>query len=76
MARLRYLFRKTGITILGFALLVTGAVLLVLPGPGILVIILGLVVLSWEYEWAKHHLKRARLIHHKALEKARRRKNT
>ncbi len=76
MARLRYLFRKTGITILGFALLVTGAVLLVLPGPGILVIILGLVVLSWEYEWAKHHLKRARHIHHKALEKARRRKNT
>ena len=76
MARFKYIFRKTGVTILGFALLAAGAALLVLPGPGIVVIILGLVVLSWEYEWAKHHLKRARHIHHKALEKARRRKNT
>jgi len=76
MPRFKYYFRKTGVTILGFALLLAGAALLVLPGPGIVVIILGLVVLSWEYEWAKHHLKRARHIHRKAMEKARRKKNT
>ena len=76
MPRLKYLFRKTGVTVLGFSLLLAGAALLVLPGPGIVVITLGLVVLSWEYEWAKHHLKRAKHLHQKALEKARRKKNT
>jgi UPF0716 family protein affecting phage T7 exclusion len=76
MRRFRYLFRKTGVTVLGFGLLIIGAALLVLPGPGIVVIILGLVVLSWEYEWAKHHLKRVRHIHRTAIEKTRRKKNT
>jgi hypothetical protein len=63
--------RKTGVTILGFGLLIIGAILLVLPGPGIVVIILGLVVLSWEYEWAKHHLRRARHAHRRAMAKIR-----
>ncbi|HET7529141.1 MAG TPA: PGPGW domain-containing protein [Candidatus Saccharimonadales bacterium] len=72
MRPLKSLFRKTGVTILGFGLLVAGGLLLVLPGPGIVVIILGLVVLSWEYEWAKHHLHRVRQLHKKALSKTKR----
>jgi hypothetical protein len=76
MDRFKKIFRKTGVTILGVALLIAGAALLVLPGPGLVVIILGLVVLSWEYEWAKHHLHRARQAHKKALDKVRRKKNT
>lgn len=67
--------RKAGVTILGFILLIAGAIMLVLPGPGLLVIILGLVALSWEYEWAKHHLHRVRRIHKKAMAKIRK-KNT
>lgn len=51
-----------------------GVALLVLPGPGLIVIILGLVILSWEYEWAKHHLRRARQAHKKAVEKIRQRR--
>ncbi|HSW78867.1 MAG TPA: PGPGW domain-containing protein [Candidatus Babeliales bacterium] len=61
--------RKTGVTVLGFLLIFIGIALLVLPGPGLIVIIIGLIVLSWEYEWAKHHLHRARNAHKKALAK-------
>lgn len=63
--------RKTGVTLLGFILIIGGIILLVLPGPGLLVIILGLIVLSWEYEWAKRQLHRARLAQQKAVAKAR-----
>jgi uncharacterized protein (TIGR02611 family) len=68
--------RKIGVTVLGLLILIAGAIMLVLPGPGIVVIILGLVVLSWEYEWARRHLHRARRAHKKAMTKIRSRKNT
>jgi Putative transmembrane protein (PGPGW) len=41
----------------GWTLLGVGAALLVLPGPGLLVIAAGLALLATEYEWA------ARLLH-------------
>ena len=44
--------------VLGFTLLVTGAAMLVLPGPGWLTISLGLVVLAVEFIWARRLLKR------------------
>jgi len=76
MERITNAARKAGVTILGITLLIGGAVLLVLPGPGVLVIILGLVVLSWEYEWPKRHLHRARNAQKKAIEKVKQKKNT
>lgn len=76
MKRLTTVLRKAGVTILGFGLLIAGLLMLVLPGPGIVVIILGLVVLSWEYEWAKHHLHRARQAHKKAMQKIKDKRNT
>jgi uncharacterized protein (TIGR02611 family) len=74
MEKLRGAARKTAVTVLGFGLLIGGAILLVLPGPGLVVIILGLVVLSWEYEWAKHHLHSARKAHKKAMAKIRKKR--
>ncbi len=44
--------------VLGFTLLVIGAAMLVLPGPGWLTIGLGLVVLAVEFIWARRLLKR------------------
>jgi Putative transmembrane protein (PGPGW) len=41
--------------------LVVGAALLVLPGPGIAVVLLGLAILATEFTWAKrsmHQVKR------------------
>jgi uncharacterized protein (TIGR02611 family) len=41
------------VTVVGLLLLIVGVLLLVLPGPGILVTIAGLVVLGSEYDWAE-----------------------
>jgi hypothetical protein len=42
--------RRIGIAIAGGAVIAAGAALLVLPGPGLLVIALGLGILSLEFE--------------------------
>lgn len=52
--------KRVGITIAGFLLILVGAALLVLPGPGLLVIIAGLAVLATEYVWAQRLLKIAK----------------
>lgn len=66
--------RKIAVAIAGFVVLIAGIIMLVVPGPGILVIILGLLILSTEYEWAKGYLDRAKAAQKKALEKAQRKK--
>ena len=48
--------KRGGVFLAGTALLIAGTALLVLPGPGIAVIFLGLVVLSAEFQWAKRVL--------------------
>jgi uncharacterized protein (TIGR02611 family) len=48
--------RRGGVFVVGTALLLAGSAMLVLPGPGIAVILLGLVVLSAEFQWAKRIL--------------------
>lgn len=44
----------------GWALLAVGAALLVLPGPGLLVLAAGLALLATEYAWAARWLRSAR----------------
>lgn len=58
--------KRIVVTVVGFALVALGLGLLVLPGPGILVVLAGLAVLATQYTWArraleltKHHAKRA-----------------
>jgi uncharacterized protein (TIGR02611 family) len=52
--------RKIAVTILGVAVLAAGLAMVVLPGPGLLVIVLGLFILSLEFEWAARRLDQAR----------------
>lgn len=52
--------KRVAITIVGFVLVLGGMVLLVLPGPGMLVIIAGLAVLGTEYMWARRMLDMAK----------------
>ena len=52
--------KRGGVFLVGMTLLVAGAAMLVLPGPGIAVMLLGLVVLSAEFQWAKRILAWAR----------------
>ena len=45
-------------TVVGFTVLAIGAAMLVLPGPGLVVIAFGLVILSAEFVWARRALDR------------------
>jgi hypothetical protein len=46
--------RKGAITAIGTGMLAGGVAMLVLPGPGLAVIALGLALLATEYSWAAH----------------------
>jgi uncharacterized protein (TIGR02611 family) len=46
-------------TIVGFATLIAGLLMLVLPGPALIVIPIGLALLSLEFVWAEGLLERA-----------------
>ena len=64
------LLKRFAVTLVGAALLVLGAAMMVLPGPGILVVVAGLAVLATEYVWAQRLLKRARTQAEKVQEAA------
>ena len=52
---LRYIWRSTKrivVFVAGVALVALGLVMMVLPGPGLVVIVLGLAVLATEFVWA------------------------
>jgi uncharacterized protein (TIGR02611 family) len=45
-------------TVIGFTVVILGGVMLLLPGPGVFTIILGLAILGTEFVWAKKLIKR------------------
>jgi hypothetical protein len=45
--------RRVGLEVLGWVLIAVGLAALVLPGPGLLALAAGLVVLSFGYDWAE-----------------------
>jgi len=57
------------IGVVGATILLLGLVLLVLPGPGFVVIILGLGILATEFVWAKSLLEKAKHHYHKTKHK-------
>ena len=65
-----HLFKRFAVTIVGVALLLLGAAMMVLPGPGILVIVGGLALLATEYVWARRMLKTAQAQAEKVQEAA------
>jgi uncharacterized protein (TIGR02611 family) len=50
--------RRVFLIIAGFTLLLAGVVMLVTPGPGMLVIFLGLGLLAAEFVWARRLMER------------------
>ncbi|HEY7660434.1 MAG TPA: PGPGW domain-containing protein [Actinomycetota bacterium] len=66
--------KRIAVSIVGFALVVIGLLMLVLPGPGILVIIAGLAILATEYVWAQRALNYAKQKAEQAKNKVLRRK--
>jgi uncharacterized protein (TIGR02611 family) len=51
---------RTAIGFIGLVVIVTGIILLPLPGPGWLIIFVGLAIWGTEFEWAKRLLRFAR----------------
>jgi UPF0716 family protein affecting phage T7 exclusion len=65
--------RRIGVTIAGVAVILAGIAMLVLPGPGILTIIAGLVILGSEFEFARKWVARLKMKGRQGLEYARQR---
>ena len=63
------------VTIAGLLVLLAGIALLVLPGPGWLVIFLGLSILATEYVWAQRLLRIAKEKANQAKDKVLRKNN-
>jgi uncharacterized protein (TIGR02611 family) len=61
--------KKCFIAIIGGTVLLLGTILLVLPGPGVLVIAGGLAILATEFLWAKRALQNAKGVAAKARRK-------
>ena len=57
---IRRKLKRTAVTLSGFAVTGLGIALLVLPGPGFVVVAAGLAILATEYDWAKRLLVGAR----------------
>ena len=64
---------RLSVAALGFAVLAVGVVLLITPGPGLLVIIAGLAILAHEFAWAAIALDKAKRRAAQAKEAAMRR---
>jgi uncharacterized protein (TIGR02611 family) len=64
------LLRRIAVTVVGTVILAVGVVLLVAPGPGLLVIALALAVFAVEYEWARRRLAAVAARAHSAAHQA------
>jgi predicted cobalt transporter CbtA len=70
----RFIFRsgkRVLITVVGFALVLAGLAMVVLPGPGLLVVVAGFAVLGTEYAWAASALERSKSMASRAGKAAR-----
>jgi uncharacterized protein (TIGR02611 family) len=69
MKNLVRLLLRIAVTVVGTVILAVGLVLLVAPGPGIVVILLAVAVFAVEYQWARRHLVAARALARSAADK-------
>ncbi|MBI2009193.1 PGPGW domain-containing protein [Candidatus Saccharibacteria bacterium] len=75
MKKIAKLVRKIAVAAVGFVVLAIGLILIPLPGPGILITLAGLFILSLEFTWAEKHLDRAKNAANKVVEKAKAKNN-
>lgn len=68
--------KKTLVALAGVAVIIIGIILLPLPGPGWLVILLGLVILSTEFDWARRLKDKLRARLDQIVKKAKSKRST
>ena len=61
--------RRVIVGVIGGTILLIGIAMIVLPGPAIVVIPLGLAILATEYIWARRWLKKVRVLVQEAKNK-------
>jgi tellurite resistance protein TerC len=60
-ARLTYrVARRIAVALVGFTVLLAGIVMIVIPGPALIVIPVGLAILGIEFAWARFWLRHVR----------------
>jgi len=52
--------RRIIVTVVGTSVLLLGIIMIVTPGPAVVVIPIGLAILAIEFVWARHWLKKLR----------------
>ena len=52
--------KRAVVAVIGFTVLLIGVAMVVLPGPAVIVIPLGLAILATEFVWARRLLEKAR----------------
>ena len=67
---LRKYGKRIAVIVVGSVVLLAGAAMLVLPGPGFLVVAAGLAILATEFDWAERWMLRARRRAEAAAESA------
>jgi uncharacterized protein (TIGR02611 family) len=66
--------KRVAVSVVGAALVAGGLVMMVTPGPGLLLIVAGLAVLATEYVWARTMLDRVKEKAAQAKDKVTRRR--
>ena len=61
--------RRVIVAVIGFTVLLIGVAMMVLPGPAVVVIPLGLAILATEFVWARRVLKKAKDYYEKGKKK-------
>ena len=70
------LAKRIGVAIVGGSVTVIGIALIVLPGPAIVVIPIGLSILGTQFEWPRRYLRKARALATRVKDKAAARRST
>ena len=69
--RLPHPIRWVGVAIVGSVFIIAGIAMLVLPGPGLVFIALGVAVLATEFAWAESILRRMKQTGSAAMDRVR-----
>jgi Putative transmembrane protein (PGPGW) len=63
--------RRIAVAVIGGSIFLIGVAMIVLPGPAIVVIPIGLGVLGLEFAWARHWLRKLRATAHGVVNRVR-----
>lgn len=60
MKKILHHARRSAIALIGSLVVLLGIILVPLPGPGLLVVIIGLAILATEFAWAENWLQKSK----------------